>query len=208
MTHSPRKQRNAMVTRLRRRGVGDERVLEAMARVPREKFIPGRLAGNAYEDEPLSIGSGQTISAPDIVAMMATALRLSGQERVLEVGGGNGYAAAVLAECAERVVTIERHAELAARAHRVLTDLGYDNVEVRNADGMLGASDRAPFDAITVAAMADEIPDALTEQLAPDGILVCPVGDDFGGDLVVLRHGVRERLSPVRFVPLVSGVEG
>lgn len=196
-----------MVARLRRRGVGDERVLEAMARVPREKFIPGRLAGSAYEDEPLSIGSGQTISAPDIVAIMATALRLRGQERVLEVGGGNGYAAAVLAECAERVVTIERHAELAARANRVLTDLGYDNVEVRNADGMLGASDRAPFDAITVAAMADEIPDALTEQLAPDGILVCPVGDDFGGDLVVLRHGVRERLSSVRFVPLVEGVE-
>ncbi len=195
----------AMVERLRRGGIADERVLGAMATVPRERFLPTELAPEAYLDRALPIGASQTISAPGIVALMAAALELAGTEDVLEVGTGAGYAAAVLSRCAHRVVTIERHRELADRARAVLADLGYDNVEVRLGDGTRGAPDRAPFDAVSVAAMADDLPGALVGQLAEHGRLVCPVGVDGVGELVRLRDGRRDRLGRVGFVPLVAG---
>ncbi|GAA4817427.1 protein-L-isoaspartate(D-aspartate) O-methyltransferase [Tomitella cavernea] len=199
--------RAAMVARLRRNGLTDPRVLEAMRAVPRERFIPEKYADMAYADRPVPIGSGQTISAPDIVALTATALALTGRESVLEVGGGSGYAAAVLAQCASRVITIERRAHLAERARAVLGDLGYDNVEVRHADGMAGAPDAAPFGAIAVAAMADDVPAPLFAQLTPHGVLVCPVGRRDAGELVRFADGRRRRLSSVRFVPLVGGTD-
>lgn len=195
-----------MVRRLRG-GIRDERVLAAMETVPRERFVDSRDAAQAYRERPLPIGSGQTISAPEMVAMMAAALRLTGTEHLLEVGGGTGYAAAVLAHCAEHVVTIERHRGLAELARARLAELGYRNVEVRHADGSYGAPDRAPFDGISVAAMVGEIPQALPEQLRPDGVLVCPVGAGGTGELVRMQHGNRERLTGVGFVPLLGGTD-
>lgn len=195
-----------MVERLRSDGIRDERVLEAMTTVPRRWFVSSELADvEVYRDYSLPIGSGQTISAPGIVAVMAAALELSGSEDVLEVGTGSGYAAAVLSRCARRVVTVERYRMLADRARVVLGELGYDNVEVRVGDGTLGALDRAPFDRISVAAMAEEVPELLVEQLAPRGALVCPVGVDGVGQLIRLRNGRRETLCPAGFVPLVRG---
>ncbi len=201
-------QRAAMVHRLRRAGFTDARLLRAMGTVPRERFVPVRRAAEAYADHPVHIGSGQTVSAPDIVALTAGALGLTGRETVLEVGGGSGYAAAVLGLLARRVVSIERRADLAARAGAVLGDLGYGNVEMRHGDGALGAPDDAPFDAIAVAAMADEVPPALVAQLAPHGVLVCPVGRRGDGHLVRYADGRRRRLGAVRFVPLVEGTDG
>lgn len=197
--------RAAMVQRLRRKGIVDERVLGAMATVPRERFLPTELAAEAYLDRPLPIGAGQTISAPSIVALMAAALELCGTEEVLEVGTGAGYAAAVLGRCGRHVVTIERHRDLADHARAALAALRYDNVEVRRGDGTLGAPDCAPFDAVSVAAMADDIPEPLVRQLAQHGRLVCPVGVDGVGELIRLHGGRQDRLSPVRFVPLVRG---
>lgn len=193
-----------MVAELRRQGVGDERVWAAMAVVPRHRFVPAHLAGEAYGQGPLPIASGQTISAPAIVAAMAAALELTGRERVLEVGAGSGYAAAVLSRCAREVLAIEYHPALAAAARDALAATGHD-VEVRCGDGRLGAPDRAPFDAISVAAMAEgEVPAALLEQLTDDGVLVCPVGHGRHGDLVRMRRGGEtERLMPVSFVPLL-----
>lgn len=196
--------REAMVARLRSDGMADERVLAAMGAVPRERFVGVEDTALAYAEQPLPIGADQTISAPDMVAMMAAALGLTGTENVLEVGGGTGYAAAVLSRCARRVVTIEWHASLAERARELMVELGYDNVEVRGGDGSRGAPDQAPFDAISVAAMADDIPTALVDQLTPDGTLVCPVGVGGIGDLVRLHRGRRERLSPAGFVPLIT----
>lgn len=199
--------RAAMVEHLRTAGFTDSRVLEAMGTVPRERFVPPRTAAEAYGDHPVPIGAGQTISAPDIVAMTAAALELTGTESVLEVGGGSGYAAAVLGRLADRVVTLERRGHLAERARSVLADLGYNNIEVRHADGMAGAADAAPFDAIAVAAMADEVPPPLFEQLTPDGVLVCPVGERSSGALLRFRGGGRELLSRVSFVPLREGLD-
>lgn len=196
-----------MVERLRSAGFTDGRVLDAMGTIPREEFVPRQRAAEAYRDHPVSIGAGQTVSAPDIVAMTAAALGLTGRESVLEVGGGSGYAAAVLARLSARVVTIERRGHLADRARTVLAALDYDNVEVRHADGMAGAPDAAPFDAIAVAAMAHEVPRALFDQLTPDGVLVCPVGERSSGALVRFHHGRRELLSRVSFVPLVGGTD-
>jgi protein-L-isoaspartate(D-aspartate) O-methyltransferase len=193
-----------MVERIQRGGVRDPRVLAAMATVPRERFVPAERSAEAYQDRPLSLGSGQTISAPQIVAVMAAALQLGADDQVLEVGGGAGYAAAVLSRCVRRVITIERHRVLADRARGVLADLGYDNVEVRHGDGTRGAPDRAPFDAISVAAMADGLPPALITQLAMHGRLICPVGDEHTGQLVRLYEGRREVLLPVSFVPLIT----
>lgn len=175
-----------------------------MARVPRERFVPAEHAAEAYQDRPLPLGAGQTISAPQIVAAMAVALELEACDLVLEVGGGAGYAAAVLSRCARRVITIERHRKLADRSRRVLADLGYDNVEVRHGDGIQGAPDRAPFEAISVAAMADDLPPTLVAQLAVHGRLICPVGDERIGQLVRLHDGHREALLPVAFVPLIT----
>lgn len=193
-----------MVESLREGGLSDRDVLEAMAEVPRERFVADELAADAYSDQPLPIGSGQTISVPWIVGFMAEALQLSGTDNVLEIGTGSGYAAAVLARCCRHVTTVERHHELAEQAGRRLAALNYDNVEVREGDGSRGASDRAPFDAISVTAMAESIPDSLLAQLTPDGLLVCPVGQGGMGDLVRVRHGRRESLISVGFVPLVT----
>jgi protein-L-isoaspartate(D-aspartate) O-methyltransferase len=201
------RERAAMVERLRSRGITDERVLDAMRSVPRERFVPADVAGMAYQDSPLPIGLGQTISAPLIVAFSAAALRAGPDAHVLEIGTGSGYGAAVLSRCHRSVVTIERHAELADRARAVLEATGCDNVEVRTGDGTLGAPDRAPFDGIVVTAMAEnEPPPALLDQLAPDAALVCPVGRRGHGTLLRCRRGHGpEDLGGVAFVPLVTG---
>ena len=197
-------QRADMIERLQHGGICDARVLEAMASVPRERFVPAEHTAEAYQDRALPLGAGQTISAPQIVATMAVALELEADDQVLEIGGGAGYAAAVLSRCARRVITIERHRELADRSRSVLADLGYDNVEVRHGDGIQGAPDQAPFEAISVAAMADDLPPTLVAQLAVHGRLICPVGDEGTGQLVRLHDGHRETLLPVAFVPLVT----
>jgi protein-L-isoaspartate(D-aspartate) O-methyltransferase len=191
---------------LMRRGISDERVLRAMAEVPRELFVPEEQRRQAYRDGALRIGEGQTISQPWIVAAMSSALQLGGTERVLEVGTGSGYGAAVLSRCCREVVTIERHPSLAAKAAEVLQGLGYTNVEVRTGDGSRGAPDRAPFDGISVpATAAGAPPKALLDQLAPGRVLVCPVRR--GGDERLMRFhadGSSQAMVPVRFVPLVE----
>lgn len=191
---------------LRRRGIDDERVLQAMAEVPREEFVAERDRGAAYRDAALGIEEGQTISQPWIVAFMTMALGLRGDETVLEVGTGSGYGAAVLSRVCREVVSIERHAALAAKAAKTLERLGYDNVEVRTGDGTAGAPDRAPFGGISVTAAArGGPPAALVAQLAPGAALVCPVQRDGGEELVRYRDGESTPLAPVRFVPLVEG---
>ena len=205
---APDRDRARMVSRqLRRRGIRDERVLEAMATVPREAYVPAPLLHRAYDDAALSIGEGQTISQPYIVAAMCELLELDGRERVLDVGTGSGYAAAVLDELASSVVSIERVASLGERARDALAATGHGSVEVRVGDGRLGAPDRAPFDAIAVAAATPKIPPALVEQLAVGGRLVVPRGDQDGQRLVRV---VKTEDGPVesvglgcRFVPLV-----
>jgi len=190
---------------LRRRGITDERVLDAMMTVPRELFVPPRERSRAYRDGALPIGSGQTISQPWIVAAMAQALELRGDERVLEVGCGSGYSAAVLSLLCRELVTIERHVALADQAKALLRELGRTNVEVRVGDGTLGAPDRAPFDAISVTATAEGgSPPALVDQLAPRGTLVCPIRRSEGEHLIRIRGGQEETIAAVRFVPLVS----
>jgi protein-L-isoaspartate(D-aspartate) O-methyltransferase len=189
-------------------GIADGRVLDAMGRIPREAFFPEELRRFAYEDGAFPIGFGQTISQPFIVAMICQLLGLAGPERVLDVGTGSGYQAAVLAELAAEVVTIERVPELAARARGALAEAGYERVEVRVGDGSLGVPERAPFDAIAVAAAAPTVPPDLYEQLAEGGRLVLPRGSRWGQDLVLVSRtpdGPVERASvPCRFVPLVG----
>jgi len=196
---------------LRRRGIADERVLEAMGRVPRELFLPEELRGYAYADGALPIGYGQTMSQPYIVATICQLLELSGSERVLDVGTGSGYQAAVLAELAHEVVTIERFPELARVARASLAEAGYERVVVLVGDGSLGAPEHAPFDAVAVAAAAPSVPPALYEQLRIGGRLVVPRGSRWGQDLVqVVRTEtgpVERAFVPCRFVPLV-GAEG
>jgi protein-L-isoaspartate(D-aspartate) O-methyltransferase len=190
---------------LRGRGITDERVLDAMNTVPRERFVPPRERMRAYRDGALPIGSGQTISQPWIVAAMAQALELEGDERVLEVGCGSGYSAAVLSLLCRELVTIERHVALADQAKALLFEVGRTNVEVRAGDGTLGAPDRAPFDGISVTATAEGgPPPALLEQIAPGGTLVCPIRRPEGEHLVRFRDGREEVIAAVRFVPLVS----
>ncbi len=190
---------------LRRRGISDERVLAAMAEVPRERFVPENLRRRAYRDGALRIGEGQTISQPWIVACMAQLLELEGDETVLEVGTGSGYAAAVLSSLCAQVVTIERFDSLATAARELLDGLGYSNVEVLTGDGSLGAPDRAPFGGISVTATArNRPPQPLFDQLAPGAALVCPVERGRREDLVRFRDGVEEAVAAVRFVPLVS----
>jgi protein-L-isoaspartate(D-aspartate) O-methyltransferase len=200
------RERERMVERqLRGRGIHDERVLSAMGEVPRERFVLPEDRRRAYRDGALRIGEGQTISQPWIVAFMTQMLELAGDERVLEVGAGSGYGAAVLSRCCRDVVTIERHPALAERARGTLAELGYANVEVRVGDGTEGAPDRSPFEGISVTATAArELPRALVRQLAPGGSLVCPVQRDRREHLVRYRAGEAEALVPVRFVPLVT----
>jgi protein-L-isoaspartate(D-aspartate) O-methyltransferase len=196
---------------LRRRDIADERVLAAMERVPRERFVPPELRSRAYDDAALPIGDGQTISQPYMVAAICAALALTGRERVLDVGSGSGYQAAVLAELAAEVDTIERIPELADQARANLVSAGYGHVRVHLGDGSRGLPERAPFDAIAVAAAAPDLPQTLYEQLQPRGRLVVPVGERGVQQLeVIVRspegpaivHSV-----PCRFVPLV-GEEG
>ena len=193
---------------LRRRGIRDERVLKAIERVPRELFVPEELRRNAYSDRALPIGHGQTISQPFMVATICAVLGLEGGERVLDVGTGSGYQAAVLAELADEVVTVERVPELAEQARATLARTGYGRVDVRVGDGTLGVPDRAPYDAIAVAAAAPGVPEALYEQLTPEGRIVLPVGSlhDQWLEVVVRRPEgpVVERSVPCRFVPLIG----
>ncbi|MEA2377241.1 MAG: protein-L-isoaspartate(D-aspartate) O-methyltransferase [Thermoleophilaceae bacterium] len=193
---------------LRRRGIHDERVLAAMAEVPRERFVPPDQRRRAYRDGALRIGEGQTISQPWIVACMCQLLELRGDETVLEVGTGSGYAAAVLSRLCADIVTIERHAALAELAATTLAELGYDNVEVRVGDGAQGAPDRAPFGGIAVTATAlDHPPQPLLDQLAPGAALVIPVARGRREQLMRFRDGQEEAVASVRFVPLVSDEE-
>jgi protein-L-isoaspartate(D-aspartate) O-methyltransferase len=194
------------------RGVRDERLLSAMRTVPRHLFVREALREFAYEDRPLPIEAGQTISQPYIVALMAEALELQPDGRVLEVGAGSGYAAAVLAEMAAEVYAIERHEELAELARERLASLGYD-IEVLHGDGTEGWPDRAPFDAIVVAAGGPDVPPSLLEQLRIGGRLVIPVGDTPRTQELIRVRRVgqhefdRESLGRVQFVPLI-GTEG
>jgi len=195
---------------LRRRGIHDERVLEAMSVIPREDFVPEGAAGTAYVDEPISIGHGQTISQPYMTALMAQALELSGGERVLEIGAGCGYAAAVLSMLAAEVVAIEIVPELAAIARRNLEITGRDrNVRVVCSDGSLGDPEGAPYDAISVAAAAPDVPRQLVDQLADPGRLVIPVGSLSEQELVVKQKRDGKIITRVaarcRFVPLRGG---
>jgi protein-L-isoaspartate(D-aspartate) O-methyltransferase len=196
---------------LRRRDVEDERVLAAMARVPRELFLPEELRDRAYDDAALPIGGGQTMSQPYIVAKMSELLSLDGDERVLDVGTGSGYHAAVLAELADEVVTIERVPELAERAREALAAADYENVDVRVGDGTLGVPDRAPYDAIAVAAAAPMLPGSLYDQLKVGGRMVIPVGGRSNQRLELIVKSPEGpavvRSVPCRFVPLV-GREG
>jgi protein-L-isoaspartate(D-aspartate) O-methyltransferase len=188
----------------------DPRVMDALAKVPRERFVPADLAARAYDNRPLPIGHGQTISQPLIVAVMTHLLRLKPEARVLEVGTGSGYQTAILAELAKEVVTIEVVQALAADAATKLRTLGYDHVEFRTGDGAAGYPERAPFDGIMVTAAARSIPQALIDQLAPRGRLVIPIGSDpLAQDLFLVERdqqgGVHQRrLFPVAFVPLTG----
>jgi len=196
---------------LRGRDIRDERVLAAMGRVPRELFLPQQERRRAYEDAALPIAEGQTISQPYMVSRICELLRLRGGERVLDVGTGSGYQAAVLAELADEVHTIERLPELAETARAALAAAGYDRVHVHVGDGTLGLSEAAPFTAIAVAAAAPEVPRSLYEQLEPGGRLVIPVGGRHGQELQLVVRSPEGpaviRSVPCRFVPLV-GAEG
>ena len=199
---------------LRRRGIGDQAVLRAMDEVPRGQFVDPDFADTAYADQALPIACGQTISQPYVVAYMTELLALRPHHRVLEIGTGSGYQAAVLSRLAREVVTIERYRTLAGQARERLASLGYDNVEVVVGDGTLGCPDKAPYDRIIVTTAAEEVPEALLDQLADDGVMVVPVGPHNGPQRIIkltkstTPEGVtvaREEQIAVRFVPLLPG---
>ena len=200
-----------LVRQIAARGIKDPHVLAAMAAVPRHAFVPETLQGAAYEDHPLPIGSGQTISQPYIVALMTELLEVSPEDRVLEIGTGSGYQAAILAHLAAEVYTLERRPELAARARQLLADQNHHNVHVICADGTLGYPDHAPYDAILVTAAGPKIPPGLLDQLSLGGRLLCPVGDRHVQRMIKMlrtEEGYQEMPGiDCVFVPLV-GEEG
>jgi protein-L-isoaspartate(D-aspartate) O-methyltransferase len=190
------------------RGIKDSRVLDAMGKVERHRFVPDRWRHQAYADAPLPIGEGQTISQPYVVAVMTDALELEGEERILEVGTGSGYQAAVLGEICRKVYTIEINETLGKRAKDLLLALGYDNVQVKVGDGYQGWKAFSPFDGIIVTCAPTGIPGPLKDQLAEGGKMVIPVGSGSFQELVVLtkREGILEKqiIAPVRFVPMLK----
>ncbi len=209
MIAGPRQLR--LVMELRRQGIADTRVLGAMERIPRESFVPETFRDQAYEDTALPIGHGQTISQPTVVARMTEALAVTDRHRVLEIGTGSGYQAAVLAKLCRRLYTIERHRPLLQQAEARFRELRLHNVTTRWGDGTKGWPESAPFDRIIVTAAGLEIPDTLPEQLAPGGIMIIPVGER--GDTQRLVRIVRDAdgfvcddMGTVRFVPLVAGL--
>jgi len=201
------REREKLIEHLRQE-ISDERVLNVMARVPRELFVPSSSRHLAYEDRPLPIGEGQTISQPFIIALMPQALERLGSEKVLELGTGSGYQAAILAEIARQVITVERLPSLANTARRTLKKLGYINVQVHLAERTLGRRAEAPYDAIMVTAAAPRIPQELLDQLAVGGRLVIPVGSRWEQDLLQVTKQKEEftvkNLTPCRFVPLIG----
>ena len=201
--------RLAMVNeQLRNRGISSERVLSAMLNVPRHRFVPAELHDHAYADKPLPLAEEQTISQPYMVAAMAQALELSGNERVLEIGAGSGYQAAIVSVLAREVISVESRTNLALSAQERLTDLGYDNVHVHNGDGSCGFSDAAPYDAILVTAAAPAIPAALVNQLREGGVMVIPVGRPDVQELMKARKEkgklTTRALFDCQFVPLLG----
>jgi protein-L-isoaspartate(D-aspartate) O-methyltransferase len=204
------RQRAAMVaTQIENRGVTDSRVLAAMRKVPRHHFVPPDMRDRAYDDSPLPIGHGQTISQPFIVGFMTAALNLKGDEKVLEIGTGSGYQAAVFAELVKEVYSIEIVKPLGERAVKILADAGYQNVRIRIGDGYRGWPEAAPFDAIMVTCAPDDIPQPLIEQLAEGGRMIIPVGGAGAPqELVLLTKKAgrieREKVLPVRFVPMTG----
>jgi protein-L-isoaspartate(D-aspartate) O-methyltransferase len=200
---------NMVQTQLVARGIRDQRVLSAMARVPRHEFVSERYRDQAYGDHPIPIAEGQTISQPYIVALMLEVLNLEPSAKVLEVGTGSGYMTALLAELAAQVYSVERHARLARQAEDTLARLGYHNVTVLVGDGTQGLADFAPYDGIVVSAAASQIPAALINQLGEEGRMVIPVGPPEAQELqLVIKHAGRpivHRLDGCRFVPLVAG---
>jgi protein-L-isoaspartate(D-aspartate) O-methyltransferase len=195
---------------LRRRGVADQAVLRAMEEVPRERFVGREAAGNAYADHALPIDCGQTISQPYVVAYMTERLNVLPHHRVLEIGTGSGYQAGILSRLARDVVTVERYRTLAEQARERMRGLGYGNVEVVVGDGLAGVPARAPYDRIMVTAAAEEVPQALVEQLAEGGIMILPLGPHTGPQFIVKLTKTaadlrRENLICVRFVPLLPG---
>ena len=195
---------------LRRRGIADQAVLRAMDEVPRERFVEPTFADSAYADQALPIACGQTISQPYVVAYMTEQLKVESQHRVLEVGTGSGYQAAVLSHLAREVVSVERYRTLAEEARARLKALSYENVDIVVGDGFAGVPDRTPYDRIIVTAAAETIPEALLDQLADGGIMILPLGSHDGSQHIIkLTKSVtgirRENLIPVRFVPMLPG---
>ncbi len=210
MTVDPETRMKFLYT-LRSRGVTDERVLKAMEKVDRGLFVQGIFAPHAYEDRPLPISCGQTISQPSVVGLMTQALEVGPRDKVLEIGTGSGYQAAILSHLARRVYSLERHRELARSARKIIEDLGLVNVIVMTADGSKGLPEQAPFDRIIVTAAPEDPPAILLEQLAEGGIMVLPVGQsDRVQSLIKVRKTADgldyTELCDVRFVPLVEGV--
>jgi protein-L-isoaspartate(D-aspartate) O-methyltransferase len=208
----PATARQLMVdSQLRARGISDPRVLDAILRVPRHQFVPEAYRSQAYEDHPLPIGDGQTISQPYIVAVMLESLQIAPTDKILEVGTGSGYVTALLAELAARVFSVERHPALAENARKVLSALGYANVQILTGDGTLGLPAGAPFDAILVSAAAPDLPAALLAQLHGAGRMIIPVGSADSQQLQLIRvvsgRPVISLHELVRFVPLVSSRE-
>ena len=200
--------RQALITTLKRDGIHSQAVLEAIAETPRERFMPETVRNKAYENIALPIGDGQTISQPYIVALMTQALELTGREKVLEIGTGSGYQAAILAQLCREVVTIERIANLSRHAQVVLDSLGYDNIDYHVADGTLGYPDAAPYDGILVTATAPKLPQSLCEQLTLGGRMVIPIGEEKVQELKLITRGTDrlrvKKLCDVRFVPLIG----